>query len=164
MAPVRDPRINTLHTLLSGIYGRPVPVDATAKFEPGPVKPCAAAVYIDNQDQPVGLLICTLAAAGYLGAALSLLPKSVADDCIKKAVLDPALLENFQEVANICSSLFTEHIGTRVHLKTTVAKLTAPPPEFKAFLQSAVRTDVTLEIPGYGPGFISIRMAKAVST
>ncbi len=160
MAPIKDPKINSLHTLLSGIYGRGVPVDATAKFEPGPVKPCAAAIYVDNQDQPVGLMLCTLAAAAYLGAALSLLPKSVADDCVKKAALDPLLLENFQEVANICASMFTEHIGARAHLKSIVAKLTAPPPEFKAFLQTALRTDVTLEIPGYGPGFASLRMAK----
>ncbi len=161
MAPVKDPKISSLHTLLSGIYGRPVPVDATPKFEPGAMKPCATALYVDNQDQPVGLMICTLAAAGYLGAALSLLPKSVADDSIKKAALDASLLENFQEVANICSSVFTEYIGTRAHLKNIAAKITAPPPELKAFLQAAVRTDVTLDVPGYGPGFISLRMAKS---
>lgn len=160
MAPVKDPKINSLHALLSGIYGRAVPVDGAAKFEPGAVKPCAAAIYVDNQDQPVGLMFCTLGAAAYLGAALSLLPKSVADECIKKITLDPSLLENFQEVANICSSIFTEYVGARVHLKTIVAKLTAPPPELKAFLQTAVRTDVTLEVPGYGPGFVSLRMAK----
>jgi len=160
MAPVKDPKLNSLHSLLSGIYGRPVPVDATAKFEPGPVKPCTIATYVDNNDVVVGVLICTLAAAGYMGAALSLLPKSVADDCVKKGALDAALMENFQEVANICSSVFTEYLGTRVHLKSTVAKASALPPELKAFFQTALRTDATLEVPGYGPGFVSIRMAK----
>jgi len=162
MAPVKDPKINSLHSLLSGLYGRPVPIDSTAKFEPSAIKPCVVASYVDNKDEVVGLMICTLAVAGYKGAALSLLPKSVADDSIKKGTLDASLLENFQEVANICSSLFTEHLGTRVHLKAILGKAVAAPAEFKALLQTAVRTDVTLEIPGYGPGFISVRMPKSI--
>ncbi len=161
MSPVKDPKINTLHTLLGGIYGRAVPVEAIAKFEPSSMKACAIAVYVDNQDQVVGLLVCTVAAAGYMGAALSLLPKSVADESIKRGALDEGLLDNFQEVANICSSLFTEYLGSRVHLKTVVAKAAALPPEYKAFVQSAMRTDVTVDVPNYGSGQVSIRIAKA---
>ena len=161
MSPIKDPKANTLQMLLSGLFGKPVQVQAAPKLEPSAMKACPIAVYVDNQDQVVGLLVCSMAAAGYLGAALSLLPKSVADESIKKGNLDEGLLENFQEVANICSSLFTEHVGTRVHLKTVVPKAVAFPPESKAFAQSALRTDITIEVTSYGSGPISIRIAKS---
>ncbi len=161
MAKIQDPKAATLHTLLSGLYGRPVEVQVAPKFEPTSIKPCVIAVYIGNEDQVMGLLVCSFAAAGYLGAALSLLPKSVADESIKKGSLDEGLLENFREVANICSSLFTEHVGSRVHLQTVLAKAVAPPPEHKAFMQSAVRTDVLVDVQGYGSGPISIRVGKS---
>ena len=160
MVKIQDPRVNALHTLLSGIYGKPVEVQVAPKFEPTTVKAASIAVYVDNQDQIVGLLICSLAAAGYLGAALSLLPKPVADESVRKGALDEGLLENFQEVANICSSLFTEQVGTRVHLKTVVPKAVVIPPDYKAFVQSALRTDVIIDVPSYGPGPVSIRIAK----
>ena len=101
-----------------------------------------------------------MAAAGYLGAALSLLPKPVADEAIKKGTLDAGLLENFQEVANICSSLFTEYVGNRVYLKTVIAKVVSPPADYKMFLQSALRTDLMIEVPSYGSGPVSIRIGK----
>jgi hypothetical protein len=163
MAKIQDPRATSLQTLLSGIYGKTVEVQPTPKFEPTAVKACALAMYVDNQDQMVGMLVCSLAAAGYLGAALSLLPKPVADESIRKGALDEGLLENFQEVANICSSLFTEHVGTRVHLKTVVPKVAAMPAEHKAFLQTAVRTDVIIDVPSYGPGPVSIRIGKSAA-
>jgi hypothetical protein len=160
MSQIQDPK-PALHALLSGIYGRPVPIQPTPKFEPSAVKPCALAVYADNEGRVVGMLVCTLTAAGYLAAALSLLPRSVADESIKKGALDESLLENFREVANICSSLFIEYVGSRVHLETVVAKAVAPPPEYKAFLQSALRTDVTVDVPNYSVVPVSIRIAKS---
>ncbi len=162
MVAIQSPKVPSLHKLLTGLFGRPVPVQATPKFEPSATKVCAVAVYADNQDQVVGMLICSLAAAGYLGAALSLLPKSIADESAKKGSLDEVLLENFQEVANICATLFAEQLGNRVHLKSVIARAVAPPAEYKAFLQSAVRSDVTIDVPSYGSGPVSIRIGKGL--
>jgi hypothetical protein len=160
MSQILDPK-PALHTLLSGIYGRAVPIQPVPKFEPSAVKPCVIAVYADNQSLVVGMLVCSMMAAGYLAAGLSLLPRPVADESIKKGALDEGLLENFREVANICSTLFIEYVGSRVHLETVVTKAVAPPPEYKAFLQSAVRTDVTIDVPNYGVGAVSIRIGKS---
>lgn len=160
MNKIQDPKAASFQNLLSGIYGRQVSVQPTAKVDPTAVKPCALAVFVDNEDQVMGLLVCPLVTAAYMGAALSLLPKGVADDCARAGKLDESLIDNFGEVANICSSFFTEQLGLRVHYKAVVPKAAAPLPEHKSFLQTATRVDVLIDIPNYGSGALSVRLAK----
>jgi hypothetical protein len=159
MAANVDPRVS-LQNVFRGLFDRPIQLAASPKFEPGFSKAAVVAVYTGAGDEPVGLLVCSVQAAAYLGAALSLLPKPVAEDAIKKGALDDNLLENFREVANICSSLFAEQAGARVHLQAVVNKVVAPIAAYKVLFASPNRADVTLEVPGYGPGVISVRLPK----
>jgi hypothetical protein len=160
MNAIQSPRVLSLHKLLSDLYGRPVPVQAAPKFEPSTLKVCSIAIYVDNQDEVVGMLVCSLAAAAYMGAALSLLPKSIADESSKKGILDEGLFENFREVANICTTLFSEHLRNRVRLKSVLPKAATFPAEYQGFLQTASRTDASIDVPSYGSGPISIRVGK----
>jgi hypothetical protein len=159
MAANVDPRVS-LQNLLRGLFDRPIQLTAAPKFEPGFSKVGVVAVYLGPSEETVGLLVCSIQAAAYLGAALSLLPKPVAEDAIKRGALDDALLENFREVANICSSLFAEQAGARVHLDTVLNKVIAAPPAYKNLLASPNRADVSVDIPNYGPGVISVRLPK----
>jgi hypothetical protein len=160
MAANADPKV-ALQKVLGTLYDRPIQLGSAPKFEPTPSKPAVVAVYVSDTDAITGLLVCSMSAAAYLGASLSLLPKPVAEDCIKRGGLEEALLENFREVANICCSLFAEQIGARAHLQTVVAKCVAVPAEYKALMTSPNRVDVTIDVPNYGQGVVSIRLPKA---
>lgn len=159
MALAIDPKVS-LQNLLRGLFDRPVQLAVAPKFEPGFSKAAVIASYTGAGDEVVGLMVCSVSAAAYLGAALSLLPKSVAEDAIKKSSLDDALMENFREVANICTSLFAEQIGGRAHLQAVANKVQAPPAAFKVLMASPNRADVSIEVPNYGSGIISIRLPK----
>ncbi|HEY5962320.1 MAG TPA: hypothetical protein VIV60_37445, partial [Polyangiaceae bacterium] len=117
MAANADPKL-ALQKVLGTLYDRPIQIANAPKFDPSTLKPAVIAVYGTNTDTLAGLMVCTISAAAYLGASLSLLPKSVADDAIKRNSLDDLLLENFREVANICTTLFAEQLAARAHLQT----------------------------------------------
>jgi hypothetical protein len=159
MNPNIDPKVS-LQNVLRGLFDRPVQLAVVPKFEVAFGKPAVIAVYTGVGDDVIGLMVCAMPVAAYLGAALSLLPKPVAEDAIKKGCLDEALLENFREVANICASLFAEQSGARAHLQTVINKVTANPPAYKPLLTSPNRADVSVEVPNYGTGVISMRFPK----
>jgi hypothetical protein len=161
MAANADPKV-ALQKVLNTLYDRPIQIANAPKFEPAFAKPAVLAVYASDDNTVTGLAVCSMSAAAYLGASLSLLPKPVADDCVKRGALEDTLLENFREVANICCSLFAEQLGARAHLQTVVAKCTAVPAEYKALMASPNRADVTIDVPNYGQGIVSIRLAKVV--
>lgn len=145
--------------ILRGLFDKPVKVQATGKYEPAMAKPSILVVYADNTDKTAGVIVCSLLVAARLGAALSLIPDRTAEEAVKKGYLDESLLDNFREVMNICSSLFSDHHGTRVHLKAVTGKLTAIPAEYKALVASATaRSDMTVEVPGYAAGPMSVRI------
>jgi hypothetical protein len=146
--------------VLRGLYDKPVQVQPAPKFDPGMGKPAILAVFVDNTDKTVGVIVCSLSIAARLGAALSLIPDRTAEDAVKKGILDESLLDNFREVMNICSSLFSEHHGSRVHLNKVTGKIAAPPAEYKTLMASpAARADMNVEIPGYSGGALSVRIA-----
>jgi len=159
MAATADPRV-AFQKVLSTLYDRPIQISDAPKFEPTFSKPAALAVYVTEGDAVTGLLVCSMPAAAYLGASLSLLPKPVAEDCIKKGTLDDNLLENFREVANICASLFADQIAARAHLQKVVPKCTAAPADYKALMASPRRVDLGITVPNYGDGIVSIRLPK----
>lgn len=159
MPPIVDHRVS-LQNVLRGLFDRPIQLTPAPKLEISLAKPTIIAVYAGSADEVVGLLVCSVTAAAYLGAALSLLPKPVAEDAIKRGSLDDVLLENFREVANICTSLFAEYIGARARMQTVLNKVTAVPPAYKEFLSSPHRADVSLDVPNYGPGVVSMRFPK----
>jgi hypothetical protein len=144
--------------VLNGLFDRTVPVAPVPKFEPAATKPAVIAVYTTEDDKVVAVAVCSLAAAAYLGASLSLVPKAVAEDNIKRNNLEEALLENFREVANILASLVTEHLGGRARLDRVIPKAVASPAELKAVMGSAHRIDVSFDLPNYGQGIVSMRL------
>jgi hypothetical protein len=159
MNPNIDPKVS-LQNVLRGLFDRPVQLATAPKFEISFSKPSVIAVYTGANEEVVGLLVCSMPAAAYLGASLSLLPKPVAEESVKKGSLDDSLLENFREVANICTSLFAEQCGARARMQTVVNKVTAAPAAYKPLLTSPNRADVSIDVPNYGAGVVSMRFPK----
>ena len=111
------------------------------------------AVY-DEEDGTLGAVIaCDVATAAYGGAALSLIPSSMADDSIKTGVVAENLSENFREVLNVCAGLFNSPSTPRLKL----GHYSEPPDEageglVQWFEECEERTGFDVTIDGYGQG------------
>lgn len=146
--------------LIRDLLGKPVRLTKGAAYEPGFSKPATIAVYADADGKRVGALVCSVATAAYLGAALTLTPTDVAQAAARTGTLDPMLLENFHEVANVCSQIFAAGASTRVTLSSVVAKAMTNPADLKPLLEKPTfRVDYTLDVPGYGNGPLSLRFS-----
>jgi hypothetical protein len=148
-----------LKNLLGSLVGKQVTVSKAPAYEPGTSRPASIAVYSTEAGIPAGILVCELKLANYLGAALSMMPAGVAEAAAKARSLDGNLLENFQEVCNICAQLFAEGRENRVVLERIEATASQVPATLKPPATTiALRTDFTLEIAGYGTGAVSARL------
>lgn len=146
--------------VLSGLYDRSVVIAPAAAFEPSAAVPAVIASYQSDSGDPLGLWICSMAAAAHLGAALSLLPKAVADDCARRNRLEDNLVDNFREVANVCSVVIAECLGERALLSGMQERAAAIPSELAAFVKTTKRFDLSVDVAGYGKGPVSLRLPK----
>ena len=111
------------------------------------------AVY-DEEDGTLGAVIaCDVATAAFGGAALSLIPVSMAQDSIQKGIVAENLSENFREVLNVCAGLFNSPGTPRLKL----GHYSEPPDEAGEGLvawfgevEHKIGLDITID--GYGKG------------
>jgi hypothetical protein len=124
--------------------------------------PVAVAVYVAEDETPSAFLVCDVAAASYLGAALSLLPSAVVSDGIKKQTIDSSALDNFREVLNVGVNLFTHPQSRRLKLRDLLVPTKAAP--LPADVQSAIRQasarlDLEVDVSRYGRGCVALAVA-----
>src|SRR6056297_1832505 len=111
------------------------------------------AVY-DEEDGTLGAVIaCDVATAAYGGAALSLIPASMAQDSIRAGQVAENLSENFREVLNVCAGLFNSPGTPRLKL----GHYSEPPDEAGEglvawFGEAEQKTGLDINIDGYGNG------------
>ena len=111
------------------------------------------AVY-DEEDGTLGAVIaCDVATAAYGGAALSLIPKSMAEDSIKSGRVAENLSENFREVLNVFAGLFNSPETPRLKL----GHYSEPPDEAGEglvawFDECEQKTGFDVNVDGYGVG------------
>lgn len=139
------------------LIGRP----ATAKTAPAapidPRRPGVVAEYHATDGPLAGVLWADVGFAAATGAALVLLPPGAAAQAIKANKLDELLRENFAEVANVASRLFTSGQAPRVKLGTLTWLPGNLPPEVAAFVRGPGHTqDLDVQIAGYGGGRVSL--------
>lgn len=70
--------------------------------------PGALATYVDSNGDVKGQMLCDLAAAAKLGAALTQVPMGAVDDALESKSLPANLSENVQEVLNIAVNLLPQ--------------------------------------------------------
>jgi hypothetical protein len=131
-------------------------VEATALKTP-PAKPLAiAGLYHDGNGQLLGAVMADLPFAARSGACFSLIPADVAQESIEAGVLDEGMRENFAEVLNVASRLFTRTGGARVALKATCFPPAALPPEIAnpAALTRSAHFEVNID--DYGSGIVRL--------
>jgi hypothetical protein len=143
-----------LEKLLSGLLMRPVKIQKA----PGeaPEGPCAMALY--RSDEPVleVAVLCDVALAASLAAALSVVPAGVVKECVATGGLDESLRDNFAEVMNVLSRYVSNGSGRRFALSRVECPPAAVAPELvQAAAGSDERRELSAEISGYSTGRIA---------
>ncbi len=163
----KPPLPDDIAKVLADLLGRAVTAKASA-----PLAESRAAVFALFGDKSGSLgaaVACDLAAAANLGAALSMIPPSRAQEVVRAGALDATLAENVREVFNVASGLFNfTGVGHQTDAQLGAAGLTvsltkfltvppAVPPPLVAMLKKCPgRVDLDLAITGYGAGKIAI--------
>jgi len=115
-------------------------------------------VYTSDDGEVRAVCHCELSLAAHSSAALSLIPVGVAGAAVGSGKLDEELLENFQEVLNVCSRLFNDNSTKHVRLANVAFGRGAV---FALKNQEGVRDfkfDVT--VSGYGGGRLELRALR----
>jgi two-component system, chemotaxis family, chemotaxis protein CheY len=115
------------------------------------------AEYTIDHASVVACVISDLSFAARVGAALTLLPASAANEALSAHQLTAILWENFQEVLNVASRLFDSSSGGQVTLKKLYHQDEKPGPELLAALaKPALRLDASVTVDNYGEGKLTI--------
>jgi len=149
----------TIAKLLKQLLGRDVTFQKIAPFKLSAVDPSITASYVTKQGSLAGVWLCDLDLTYRAGAALCMIPAAEAQARLRVSKVDDYLVENFREILNICSQLFTTHEEPSVELGAVYLSAEERPPAIATLIVApASRLDLQMTISGYGNGRMSILM------
>jgi hypothetical protein len=147
-----------LRELLADLLGREV--TAVRSDEPVPASGGAVGSYVTDDGRPAAAVVCDLAFAARAAAAITLIPSPAAEEAITERALTPTLRENLREVLNVMARLLNSAQTPHVRLQEVYAPGVAPPAEVARLIaQPADRRSFEVEIPGYGPGRVTVAVS-----
>ncbi len=155
-APIQE----DVRDLLIDLLGRGVAVDKTTKLDMEADACGILGVYATDDGELAALTIVDGPLGARAGAALSMVPQTVADEAIKKNELTDTLVENIREVINIFARFLNSAKTPHVRLVNAVLLPNELEPKIKALhLAPEFRRDIVVQIEGYGSGRFSILVA-----
>jgi len=110
--------------------------------------------FVSDDDRLVALGICDIAFVAYAGAALSMIPASVANEMISGNAVTDEIAGNFYEVMNICSKLLMSESGAHLRLDKTLDSDQSTE-ALAALHESSQVTGFGVDIPQYGKGALT---------
>ncbi|MBT0993043.1 hypothetical protein KIN34_01890 [Cellulomonas sp. DKR-3] len=150
------PSAKDVRELVEGLVGRDVAVETGGAM----VDPAAGAlvgVYVDRGLQLVAMVLLDLPLAAHIGAALGLVPARAAAEATELRELPSALAENAGEVLNVTASLFNAEGAPHVRLDRVYQPGEALASDLAPWVLAYVRrTDLTMQVAGYGGGSFSL--------
>ena len=157
MSTVLLPAAKDVKDMISGLVGKEVSVSPGAPVTPEPNRPVTIAIFTAPDMSVNALCIMDLAASAYTAAALALLPAGGAQDAVEEdKELSPMLLEALHEVVNVLSALFNTPGAPHSKLNKLVPDGEDVPGDIAGMLAGFNRLDLTIEVPGYGKGALSL--------
>ena len=157
MSTVLLPAAKDVRDMLSGLVGKEIAVSPGAPVTPEPNRPVTVAIYTAPDMSVNALCVMDLGASAYTAAALALLPAGGAQDAVEEdKELSPLLLEALHEVVNVLSALFNTPGAPHSKLNKLVADGEDIPGDIAGMLAGFNRLDLTVEVPGYGKGGLSL--------
>ena len=149
-----------IRDLLGDLLGRGVAVDKTAALQLAGDASGVVASYVTADDEVGALCVCDGSFAVLAGAALVLVPATVAREQVAAGTLDEGQLEITHEVANILSRLLNTPRTPHLRLRELHRLPGELPQEVRTLLeQPEFRRDFVTTIEGYGEGRMSILVA-----
>lgn len=157
MAESQLPTVKAVHDLLGDLFGRVVDVTAQVVLEPTLAPTTSVGVYRDEAKNTVAVVTADLALAAHLSAGLALTSKDGADEIVAKKVLPDASAETLHEILNIMGSLLNGPTTPHVQLHAVHWPGEPVPPLVSSrATATGSRLDLTVSVPGYGSGQMSI--------
>ncbi len=143
------PDAQSVQSLLQMIVGDGLSVSAT---DATILATSYVATYVDDDDSLVAACTADLRFVAFSGAALSLVPASVANEAIQEGKASDVMLDNFHEVMNICSKMLMSESSEHLRLDKTLQPGQSAEP--LAILQgnSCHVSAFSVDVPGYGSG------------
>ena len=142
--------------LVEGLLGRQV----TSTVQPQPTlrgrDVRIVGSYVDDTGAVQAVALVDVVLGNALGAALALVPEQRVAGAVAAGVVEDDLAENTREVLNVAASLFNEG---DTHLKlsgTWVEQEPVPAPVVDFLRVPGSRSDLDVEISGYGTGVLAL--------
>ena len=151
------PKAADVSKMLVMLFGGNVPATPGKLLDTKPTSAHLLVNYVDDEGKVVAAFICDIPLAANAGCALSMMPASAAKDAIKTKKLEPAMLDNLYEVANILSTLLMNDKTPHLRVGTLYPEMGKLPSEVREMLSAAKgHADFTVNIPRYGNGCMSL--------
>jgi hypothetical protein len=155
-APIQE----DVRDLLGDLLGRGIAVDKTSKLVMEEDACGLLAVYATDDGDIAALTVIDGPLSARAGAALSMVPATVAEEAVKKNELNETLVDNVREIVNIFARFLNSSKSPHVRLVNTVLLPdTLPDPVRALYLAPEFRRDFAVQIEGYGAGRFSILVA-----
>lgn len=153
MASVPLPTADDMRRMLAMMYDDLECGDGTAVSEDG--DKCVVAIYLSDDDQPIAAALCDYKFAAFTGAALTRIPPGGAEDAADEKDLGESILENVQEVFNICSRLLMTADSPHLRLGKVYEGVDTVPEAEAALFASSERVHLKADVPNYGEGNVT---------
>ena len=148
------PHPEAVQKLLSELIGQAISVQEGS----APAGRQAMAAYESDDGQLLAACLFDLRLAATLGASLVMLPASAAKEAETASGLEAGIASNFQEVANVATSLFSRD-GKHARLREVAFVLLASQADVTDLLaRHEARLNLEVAVPGYDKGCMSILM------
>ncbi len=155
-APIQE----DVRDLLGDLLGRGIAVDKTSRLQMEPDACGLLAVYATDAGEIAALAVIDGPLSARAGAALSMVPATVAEESVKKNELTETLVDNVREIVNIFARFLNSSKSPHVRLVNTLVLPEAMPDPVRAlYLAPEFRRDFAVQIEGYGSGRFSILVA-----
>ena len=152
------PPAMVVRELIEGLIGRDIAVTTGgAMIDPTGDDGAMVGVFVDDRLALTAMVLLDLPLAAYLGAALGLVPARAAGFAIEEGVLTEALAENAGEILNVLAALFNAEGAPHVRLDSLYQPADPLPADVARWVLAYVRrTDLDMDVAGYGPGRFSL--------
>jgi hypothetical protein len=152
------PTAQEVRELIGGLLGRDLEMSTGAPMT-DPEGPGGAVVaeYVSDRLSLNALIAMDLGAAAHIGAALALMPPAVSKEAVAEGELTDVLLETAGEVLNVMAALFNPEGAPHLRLGEVHPPQSPLPKDVAPWIKAYVaRLDLAINVPGYGPGQISV--------
>jgi hypothetical protein len=156
----RIPQPEDIRESLGMMLGRKVTVREVSRTPPEGAIPVAVGLYVDDTEAVAGCCWVDLPLGAMLGAAMSMVPQSTAEECLTSGVLPEEFQDNLHEVLNIASALLNDDASSHVRIRPLELLETGLAEDTLGLLADPRTAGYfSVDVADYGTGLLSFTLA-----